>query len=121
MPETSGGSQGRLGRWVRQFGVKAGLVVLGLGIGIASLERTVFLKPAVIEHPIQDILSGRATKADTSRVAALPLGADVQHDRIAYWLTKLTTTMRQGVETTLGRKSKYDEMIATKLEQRHMP
>jgi len=120
MPEASGDSQGRLGHWIRKFGIKAGLVVVGLAVAIGSLERTTFLKPAVIEHPVQDILSGRAT-ADSTKPAVMPLGADLQHDRIGYWLTRLSTTMRQGVEVTLGRKTKYDEMIAAKLEQRHMP
>jgi hypothetical protein len=122
MPVRSSDSQGRLGRFLRGAGLRIAVVILGVAIAIGSLEHTSFLpRPKPIAHPVQDILSGRATTPDTSATATIALGADVSHSRITYWLTKLTTTMRQGVETALGRKTQYSDMITAKLQERHMP
>ena len=124
MPTRWTDSQSGLVRFVKRFGAKAGIVVVGAAIAVGSLQQTRFLpKPPIVQHPFSDVLSGRAT-ALASSDSAKPwnvLGANVEHDRIAYWMTKLTTTMRAGVEATLGRKSQYNDMIAAKLEERHMP
>lgn len=118
MPTRSPESSGLI-RFAKRFGIKAGIIVVGAAIAVGSLQQTRFLpKPPIIEHPFSDVLGARATSSDTGRSV---LGANVEHDRIAQWVTKLTTTMRSGVEASLGKKSKYNDMIAAKLEERHMP
>src|ERR1051325_2453774 len=117
--------QAGLGHWMRRFVPRIAIVVVGAAVAFGSLEYTSFLRPTVIQHPVADVLSGRATKGDTAAPNASTgtptLGADVQHDRISYWLNKLSTSMREGVETALGRKTKYSDMIESKLEERHIP
>lgn len=121
MPMGSAEPQSGLGRLLKQFGAKAAIIAVGAAVAVGSLEQTRFLpKPAIVAHPFSDVLTGRATGSDSTRRWNV-LGDNVEHDRIAYWMTRLTTTMRGGVEATLGRKSQYDEMIAAKLVERHMP
>jgi hypothetical protein len=109
---------------VKRYGVKAGIIAVGAAFAVGTLQQTRFLpKPPIIQHPFSDALTGRATalaSSDSTRSANV-LGANVEHDRIAQWITRLTTTMRTGVEAALGRKSQYNDMIAAKLEERHMP
>src|SRR4051794_35870129 len=94
----------RLVGYVKRFGVKAGIIAVGAAIAVGSLQQTRFLpKPAVVEHPFSAVL-GRVT-ASTPDTNKIVLGANVEHDKIAQWITRLTTTMRGGVETALGRKS----------------
>jgi membrane-bound lytic murein transglycosylase D len=45
----------------------------------------------------------------------------VDHDRISYWVTRLSTTMSADFARVLQRKSKYADMIAAKLEAKQMP
>ena len=122
MPMRSDDSKSGLVRVLKRYGAKAGIVAVGAAIAIGSLQETRFLpKPPIVQHPFADVATGRATAGDSSAKPWNVLGDNVEHDRIAYWMNKLTTTARSGVETALGRKSKYDEMIAAKLEERHMP
>lgn len=124
MPTRSGDSQSGLVQLFRRYGAKAGIIAVGAAIAVGTLQKTSFLpKPPIIQHPFSDALTGRATAlaSPDSTKSANVLGANVEHDRIAQWMTKLTTTMRAGVEAALGRKSQYNDMIAAKLEERHMP
>jgi hypothetical protein len=124
MPTRSADSQSGLVRLVKRYGAKAGIIAVGAAIAVGSLQQTRFLpKPPIIQHPFSDALTGRATAlaSSDSTKSANVLGANVEHDKIAQWMTKLTTTMRTGVEAALGRKSQYNDMIAAKLEARHMP
>jgi hypothetical protein len=118
----SDGSKSGLVRVLRRYGAKVGIVAVGAAIAVGSLQKTRFLpKPPIVQHPFADAASGRATAGESGTKPWNVLGDNVEHDRIAYWMNKLTTTARSGVETALGRKSKYDEMIAAKLAERHMP
>ena len=122
MPTRSVDSQSGLVRLLKRFGAKATIIVVGAAIAVGSLQQTSFLPhPAIVQHPFADALSGRATGSDSSTRPWNVLDANVEHDRIAYWMAKLTTTMRSGVEASLGRKSQYDDMIRAKLVERHMP
>jgi hypothetical protein len=107
-------------RLLKRYGAQAGVIAIGAVVAVASLENTRYLpRPPIIQRPFADVVRGRATAAANQPWNIL--GANVEHDRIAYWMNKLTTTARAGVEVALGRKSQYNEMIATKLEERHMP
>ncbi|HEY6219919.1 MAG TPA: lytic transglycosylase domain-containing protein [Gemmatimonadaceae bacterium] len=108
---------------MRRFVPRIAIVVVGAAVAVGSLEYTSFLRPTVIQRPVADVLSGRATKIDSSAASSstVSLGADVKHDKISYWLNKLSTSMKEGVETALGRKTQYNTMIESKLEERHMP
>jgi hypothetical protein len=120
MAAKSTNRKSRLVRLAKRYGAQAGIIAIGAVVAVASVENTHFLpKPPIIQHPFADVARGRATT--TANQPWNVLGANVEHDRIAYWMNKLTTTARAGVEAALGRKSQYNEMIAAKLEQRHMP
>ncbi len=130
MAARSGDSQSGLVRLIKRHGAKAAIIAVGAAVAVGSLQQTSFLpKPPIVQHPFSDLLTGRAAalaSSDSTKSANVlgptnVLGANVEHDRIAQWMTKLTTTMRAGVEEALGRKSQYNSMIAAKLEERHMP
>src|ERR1700674_5467797 len=108
MPMGSTESQSGLVRLLKRYGAKAGIIAVGAALAVGSLQQTRFLpKPPIVQHPFPDVLSGRAT-ALASPDSTKPwnvLGANVEHDRIAYWMTKLTTTARAGVEAALGRQA----------------
>src|SRR5260370_42121359 len=114
MATRSADSQSGLVRLIKRYGARAGIIAVGTAVAVGSLQQTRFLpKPPIIQHPFSDVLTGRATAlaSSDSTKSANALGANVEHDRIAQWMTKLTTTMRVGVEAALGRKSQYDAMM----------
>lgn len=119
MPTTSAKPQGGVRRLAERYGAKAAIIAIGAAFAVASLQNTEFLpKPKITERPFADALTPKVL------AAAKPwsiLDAGVEHDRIAYWMDKLTGGQRRGVEQTLGKKTQYEEMIATKLEERKMP
>ena len=122
MATPSGDRESGLVRILKRYGAKASIIAVGAAIAVGSLEQMHFLpKPSIVQHPFADVASGRATAGDSASRPWNVLGQAVDHDRIAYWMNRLTTTARAGVETALGKKSRYDDMIATKLEERHMP
>src|SRR6185436_2494520 len=96
------------------------IISVGAVFAFGTLERTRFLpKPKLTEKPFAAVLT------PTVDAAARPwaiLDAGREHDRITNWIERLTSPgQKHGVEQTLARKMKYEEMIRAKLEARHMP
>src|SRR3954471_11567027 len=105
MPTRSDDSKSGFVRALKRYGAKVGIVAVGIALAIGSLQQTKFLpKPPITQRPFADVASGRATAGDSAAKPWNVLGQNVEHDRIAYWMNKLTTTARAGVETALGRK-----------------
>jgi soluble lytic murein transglycosylase-like protein len=121
MPTTSTTkSQGGFRRLARRFGAQAAIIAVGAAFAVGSLERTRFLpKPNIVERPFADALTPKVEAA--ARPWAI-LDAGREHDRITTWVNRLTSGgTKRGVEQTLAKKSKYEEMIKAKLEERKMP
>jgi hypothetical protein len=105
---------------LRRYGPQAAIIAVGAAFAVASLQGTHFLpKPAVTEKPFASVLTPKV------EAAAKPwaiLDAGHEHDRITQWIERLTSPgQKHGVEQTLAKKSKYEDMIKAKLEERHMP
>ncbi|HEX7706534.1 MAG TPA: lytic transglycosylase domain-containing protein [Thermoanaerobaculia bacterium] len=47
--------------------------------------------------------------------------ANIDHDRVDYWIERFTTDKRSDFAIWLARKGQHQEMIATKLAERNMP
>ena len=109
-----------MGRIAKRYGAKAAIIAVGAAFAVASLQRTSFLpKPPVIEKPFADVLTPKAVAA--AKPWAI-LDAGQEHDRIEKWIQRLTSPgQKRGVEQTLARKTQYEDMIRTKLEERKMP
>jgi membrane-bound lytic murein transglycosylase D len=113
---------------LRRFGVKAAIVAAGGVIAVGSINRATYLprtplaKRMVAEAPASPLPTpwGTTRSAD-SAVAPGGLDAGMDHDRIKYWVKRLSTTMGHDFVRQLGRKSKYEEMITAKLEAKQMP
>lgn len=128
MPTTSIKSAGGFRGLAARYGPKVAIIAAGVLVAIGTLPETQYLpKPTVIEKPFSNVLGVRTateTAKSAAEAAAKPwsvLDAGVEHNLIAYWTNRLTTSQRGGVEKTLGRKSQYEQMIASKLEERKMP
>ena len=121
MPTTSTTrSPSRLGRIARKYGAQAAIIAVGAAFAVGSLEKTRFLpKPAVTAKPFAEVLTPKV------EAAAKPwaiLDAGDQHERIEKWISRLTSPgARPGVEQTLAKKEKYEDMIRAKLRERQMP
>jgi soluble lytic murein transglycosylase-like protein len=109
---------------IRRWGAQAAIMLVGATFAIGSLQGTHFLpKPKVTERPFADVLTPKAEAA--AKIAAAPwaiLDAGVEHERIQTWIRRLTSGgNKRGVEQTLAKKAKYEDMIRAKLEERKMP
>jgi membrane-bound lytic murein transglycosylase D len=56
-----------------------------------------------------------------ARIAPGGLDAGLEHERITYWVEKLSTSMSGGFERSLTRMGKYAEMITAKLDAKKAP
>jgi hypothetical protein len=110
----------RLGRLAKRYGAQAAIIAVGAAFAVGSLQRTRFLpRPKITEKPFAAVLTPKV------EAAAKPwaiLDAGREHDRITRWIERLTSPgQKGGVEQTLARKMKYEDMIRAKLEERQMP
>jgi hypothetical protein len=114
-------------RILSRFGIKAAIVVSGVAVAFGTIHKATYLpKTPVAERivaaaPVNVKTPWGTTRAADSTVAPGGLDAGVDHDRISYWVTRLSTTMSADFARVLQRKSKYADMIAAKLEAKQMP
>ncbi|HET9423865.1 MAG TPA: lytic transglycosylase domain-containing protein [Gemmatimonadaceae bacterium] len=121
MPTTSTTkSQGGFRRLAKRYGAQAAIIAVGAAFAVGTMEKTRFLpKPNIVDRPFADALTPKVEAA--ARPWAI-LDAGKEHDRIATWVTRLTSGgSKRGVEQTLAKKAQYEDMIKTKLEERKMP
>lgn len=116
IPKTRGG----IGRLARRYGVKGAIMVVGAAFAVASLQETSFLpKPPITEKPFAAVLT---PKVEAAAKPWAVLDAGHENDRIQSWIERLTSPgAKRGVEQTLAKKERYEDMIRGKLEERQMP
>lgn len=111
-------------RWdVRGLAVKGSIIALGAVVAAGTLHRTTYVSHTpLVERVAEADSAANARLASLTRVAAPgSIDAGLAHSRIDYWVTKLSTSMKDGFAVALGRKDKYDDMITAKLEAKGMP
>ena len=103
-------SRSGLGRIARRYGAQAAIIAIGAVFAVGTVGRTRFLpKPAITEKPFAAALTPKVVAA--AKPWAI-LDAGNEHDRITQWIERLTSPgQRHGVEQTLAKKSKYEDMI----------
>lgn len=110
-----------------RFGPKAAIVVAGLVVAAATVHRTTYLpqtslaKRIAASAPVNPRTPWGTWIASASSIAPGGLDAGVDHDRIKFWVNRLSTTLSSDFAIMLRRKSKYADMIARKLEAKQMP
>jgi hypothetical protein len=114
-------------RGVRRFGPKAGIVALGGVVAAGTINRKSDLPSANLVQRVVELAPSHTVASDIlrrtprNRIAPGGLDAGLEHERISYWVNRLSTTMAGGFERSLGRMTKYTAMITAKLEARKAP
>jgi soluble lytic murein transglycosylase-like protein len=137
MPKTYAVSDSRafrsLSRLASRHGMKAAIVVLGAVVAAGTVNQTNYLPrtklvqrvvaaaPSNQVKPEATVASSLLSRTPSSRVAPGGLDAGLEHERIAYWVNQLSTTLSGGFERSLGRMSKYADMITAKLDAKKAP
>ena len=112
-----------LGR--RKFETAALVSVAALSsIGIADRDTPVNpAAPSVVQNAqflTTATANALATQPIVSGAARVGL-PDIEHARVTSWIKRFTTDQRRSFATYLDRMTKYEPMIAEKLEKRDMP
>ena len=116
-----------LKRSLARFGLRAGIVLAGIAVAAGTIHRTAYLpstplaKRLVASAPVNIRTPWGTSIAADSSVAPGGLDAGLDHDRIQFWVHRLSTTLAGDFARMLERKAKYSDMIAAKLEAKQMP
>jgi membrane-bound lytic murein transglycosylase D len=114
----------------KRWTIQAGIVALGAVVAVGTMQRTTtYLPQPSVVHQVAagdsiarvKMSSLVAASSAPAPVSTSELNINVDHPRVDYWVTRLTTSMKSGFETTLGRMDKYSAMITTKLEAKDLP
>ena len=113
-----------------RHGIKAGIIALGGVVALGTLNRTTTYLPRTslvhrlaAEDSAVDERQSSLFKA-VSSMTPMPHGgldAGVEHERIDFWVKRLSTSMSSTYEVALGRMAKYSDMINAKLAAKQMP
>jgi membrane-bound lytic murein transglycosylase D len=106
-------------------GLKAAIVALGTGVVAGTLHAAPYVAtpqtaPQVASAQATTVESVSIKKAPAATVARGGLDAGLEHAKITYWV-KQFSKFRGGFERSLGRMSKYTDMINTKLDAKKAP
>jgi hypothetical protein len=107
-------------------GTKVGIVALATVVAAGTLHPAPYLtasaaiQPGVVSQPTGNVATDLAQPAKTKRAPG-GLDAGLEHERIAYWVNRLSTKLSAGFEQSLGRMSKYASMITAKLDAKKAP
>jgi membrane-bound lytic murein transglycosylase D len=106
--------------------MKAVIVALGTSVSAGTL-RAAFYVPTthVAQHAVASaatnmVESDSVKRAGAGRVAPGGLDAGLEHEKITFWVNQFSK-FRAGFERSLGRMSKYADMITAKLEAKNAP
>ncbi len=133
MPKTWNVSLRRVRQALAQHGLRVGMqasiIVAGTVVAAGSLNnRPLLSRPTLVERivesaptPSTTVASALLKRTPASKVAPGGLDAGLEHERITYWVNRLSTTLARGFEQSLGRMSKYDDMITAKLDAHQAP
>src|SRR3954469_7981183 len=116
-------------RAVVRHGIKASIIAAGAIVALGTLNRTTYFSHTPLVARVAASDSAASAKMNSlilasSAASAKPmttLGANVQHERVDFWVNRLSTSMRGGMEIPLGRMGKYAGMIGTKPAAKQMP
>jgi membrane-bound lytic murein transglycosylase D len=115
-----------LGR--RKFETAALVSVAALSsIGIAHRDTPANPAAPTVVRNVQYLTTATATLATPAPARPVVSGAervglpDIEHARVTSWIKRFTTDQRRSFATYLSRMTKYEPMIAEKLEKRDMP
>jgi membrane-bound lytic murein transglycosylase D len=106
--------------------LKAAIVALGTGVAAGTLHAAPYVATpqtapqAPASAPSTTVESASAKKAPASTVARGGLDAGLEHAKITYWV-KQFSKFRGGFERSLGKMSKYADMITAKLDAKKAP
>ena len=112
-----------LKRWV----IQTGIITVGAVVAVGTLRHE---SPIAQTALVQQLASGdSAARAKMSSLVAANdspransgLDGGIEHPRIDYWVTRLSTTMSGSFKISLNRMEKYAVMIGDKLEAKAMP
>ena len=105
--------------------IAAGTVVAAGSLNNGGILPRPALATAIVEsapaNPATTVAYGLTHRATASKAAPGGLDAGLEHERITYWVNRLSTTLSGGFERSLGRMSKYADMITAKLDARQAP
>ena len=112
-----------------RFLVQGGLIGAGTIVAASSLEsgRVIHapLAERIVEsaptNPLTTVAYDITHRTPATKVAPGGLDAGLEHERITYWVNRLSTTLSGGFERSLGRMTKYADMITAKLDARQVP
>jgi membrane-bound lytic murein transglycosylase MltF len=85
------------------------------------LPKTSLVARVTANAPTHTVAFDVLHRTPASRVAPGGLDAGLEHERISFWIDRFSTTLAGGFERSLGRMSKYTEMITAKLEAKQAP
>ena len=112
-----------------RYGTQFGIIAVGSIAAVGTLNRPTSAVPlrfveavtkAAPAKPAATVV-GSLRRTPKSRIAPGGLDAGLEHERITYWVDKFSTTLSGGFERSLGRMSKYADMITAKLEAKKAP
>jgi hypothetical protein len=110
-----------------RYGIKAGIVALGAVLAARSLDKTTYLAATPLVQrvaesaPVHTVGSDILRRTPSNRIAPGGLDAGLEHERITYWVDKLSTSFSGGFQRSLSRMSQYAEMITAKLDAKQAP
>jgi membrane-bound lytic murein transglycosylase D len=114
----------------KRWTIQTGIVALGAVVAVGTMQRTTTYlpQPTVVQQVAAGDSIAREKMSSLVAASSAPapisqseLNIDVDHPRVDYWVSRLTTQLKAGFETTLGKMEKYDTMITSKLEAKDMP
>src|SRR3954470_1307243 len=115
-----------LKRWV----IQTGIIAAGAVVAVGTLRRDSPITRAPLIQQLSAGDSAARAKMSSLMLASAPtsptvssssLDRGIDHPRIDYWVTRLSTTMASGFKTSLDRMEKYADMIGAKLDDKSMP
>jgi len=114
-----------LKRWV----IQTGIIAVGAVVAVGTLQHgsPIAKTPLVQQLAAGDSMARAKMSSLVASASPAPpasaggLDGGIDHPRIDYWVTRLSTTMASSFKTSLDRMEKYTDMISAKLEDKEMP
>src|ERR1051325_1001203 len=106
--------------------ITASIIALGAVVAAGTIGRTTYLphtslaaRVVAADSSARKVMNPLAMAASAVRRNGLDAG--IEHPTIDHWVARLSTTMADGMARSLGRMTKYDDMIGEKLAATQLP
>ena len=111
---------------VRRVGAALAIGAVGAGIGISRASDQTALKHGIlpattVTHSLRAGGSAGGTAGEAELAGAAWDLANIEHERVDYWVERFTTDKRDQFTGFLERSGRYAPMILEKLDERGMP